>query len=133
MKPLTGVPALLDRWAALVASGAKKDGKRASEEGNNDGEDSDDDSDADAEAEAGTGPSVDRTPFKRDHRWMHAFALQEHRKLKKKEAAWEAKQPRAQQAKSKSRVAAFEELRDANNFEQFKKYMNDVNFAEGFQ
>ena len=32
----------------------------------------------------------------------------------KKEAAWEAKQPRAQQAKSKSRVAAFEELRDAN-------------------
>ena len=32
----------------------------------------------------------------------------------KKEAAWDAKQPKARQAKSKSRSAAFEELRDAN-------------------
>ena len=32
----------------------------------------------------------------------------------KKEGAWNAKQPRAQQAKSKSRASAFEDLRDAN-------------------
>ncbi len=32
----------------------------------------------------------------------------------KKEAAWDAKQPRAQQAKSKSRSAAFKELKEAN-------------------
>ena len=32
----------------------------------------------------------------------------------KREAAWDAKQPKARQAKSKSRAAAYEELRDAN-------------------